>query len=96
MQEIVLKLVELDFKDKLESVFGQFSKEVEMEIQKGNIRSVSPLNIVFSIMSLNINFFILKPIILEALGMDEDHFNQLAIKRKEENVMTILNSLRPL
>lgn len=83
------------FKDKMTMVFGQFEKEIEMEVQKGNIRPVSPLDIVLSITALNVNFFILKPIMLEILGLDKDQFNQFASKRKEENVTTILNSLRP-
>jgi len=84
------------FKDKIGSVFTRFSKELEMEIQKGNIRPVSPLDILISAMSLNISFFILKPIMIEALAMDDEQFDQFTIKRKEENVTTILNSLRPL
>jgi len=83
------------FKDKLGTIFHQFTAELEVEIQKGNVRPVSPLDIVFSVLALNVSFFILKPIILETLGLDDDQFNQFAAKRKEENVATILNSLRP-
>lgn len=83
-------------KDKIGSVFSRFAQELEREIEKGNIRPISPLDLLFSAMSLNITFFILKPVLLETLGMDNEQFNQFALKRKEENVMTILNSLRPL
>ena len=36
------------FKDQIGTIFQQFSAELEMEIQKGNIRPVSPLDLVFS------------------------------------------------
>lgn len=81
-------------KGKIQTIFKQFEKEMDTEIQKGNIREITALNLFISILALNISVFLMKPMMTEALGMDENSFREFALKRKEENVITILNSLR--
>lgn len=76
-------------------IYSQFISEFEEEIQAGRIRKVSPVDIIFNALSLNLSVFILKPITMEFLDLDEKGFNEFAMNRKKENVKTVLNSLKP-
>lgn len=76
-------------------VFSQFVSEFNEEIKAGRIRNVSPVDILFNALALNLSVFILKPITMELLDLDEKGFQNFALNRKNENVITVLNSLKP-
>lgn len=75
--------------------YRQFCKELAIEIGKGTVRDISPLDIVLSVFSLNIVVFLMQPVFREVFGMDERAFRELADRRKKENVAIVLASLRP-
>ncbi|MBF9017412.1 MULTISPECIES: TetR/AcrR family transcriptional regulator [unclassified Oceanispirochaeta] len=76
-------------------VFSQFVSDFEKEIQAGRIRKVSPIDILFNALALNLSVFIMKPLTMELLGLHEEGFNDFAMNRKKENVKAVLNSLKP-
>ncbi len=70
-------------------------KELEFEIQQGNIRSVTFEDLILTIISLNMFLFVAKPLV-EALSQEcNTSFDELLQHRRDENVTVILNSLRP-
>ena len=78
-----------------ESVINQFNKELQAEIKKGTIRPISPMDLLLSIVYLNIILFIAKPLLETVLSISEDDYKKLIEKRKQENVLIILRSLKP-
>jgi TetR/AcrR family transcriptional regulator len=87
------------FKEKMSnnntSVYKQFVEDLEVEIEAGRIRQISVIDIIFMILTLNISVFLMKPMLMEILGLDEKGFGEFAENRKKENVMTIMKSLKP-
>jgi len=89
-----ISAIKEQLEDKVKIFFQQFEKELEAEIRKGKIRGITALDLFISILGLNISVFLMKPLMKEALAMDETSFREFAMKRKAENVTTILNSLK--
>lgn len=78
-----------------EQLFAQLSEELEIEIKAGRIRRISFMDLVISVLSLNISLFVLLPIGVTLLEMNEEQKNALLNHRRTENVDFILQSLRP-
>jgi AcrR family transcriptional regulator len=77
------------------NLFKGINKELQEEIEKGNIRPISIIDLLVSIISLNIIPFILKPIAQAVLEMNEQQVKIILEKRKEETIQTILARLKP-
>lgn len=77
------------------AVIGQLDEEVKDAIAKGIIRPIETIDLAMTIISLNIILFIMSPIFRTALQMTDEEFEKLVIRRKRENVTTILAALRP-
>lgn len=78
-----------------EKLFSLLSKELENEIKLGNIRKISLMDLIISMISLNIALFLMMPIAENILQLTENQKNELITYRKSENVDFILKSLRP-
>jgi AcrR family transcriptional regulator len=78
-----------------EDLFKQLNTELEAEIAAGRIRKITLLDLIFSIVSLNVSLFILMPIATEIFNMDDTQKKMLIEHRRDENVTIIINSLRP-
>jgi hypothetical protein len=76
-------------------LFADFQRELDLEIEKGNIRKMKVIDVVFSIVSLNIGLFIIGPILKELAGIGDEYFEEFIKHRKKENVNTIIRSLKP-
>lgn len=77
-------------------IYKEFASDLAVEIECGRIRDVSPVDILFNALALNVSVFLMKPVTMEMLGLDEEGFREFALNRKTENVITVLNSLKPL
>jgi AcrR family transcriptional regulator len=77
------------------TVLDQFESELSVEIEAGRIRPIAPLDLVLTILSMNVALFLARPILNELLGLDDASFKELVARRKKENVTFILNGLRP-
>lgn len=78
-----------------ERLFGILNKDMENEILQGRIRRISLIDLLISIISLNIALFLMMPIAESVLQLTELQKNELISRRKSENVDFILKSLRP-
>ncbi|MFW9596761.1 MAG: TetR/AcrR family transcriptional regulator [Paludibacter sp.] len=70
-----------------------FNTELQNEIKKGNIREISILDLLISMISLNIALFVAMPILKLVLGMDENQKTALLMHRRKEHVSFVLNSI---
>jgi len=78
-----------------EKLFGELNKELQVEIEQGNVRNVNLMDLLMSILSLNVALFMILPVIEKALQWDETQKEFMISHRRSENVAFILNSLRP-
>lgn len=77
------------------AIFGQLDKELEEEIRKGSIRPIKTIDLLFSIVSLNMVLFLAKPFIKTITNLSDEEYEAMVNHRKQENVLMILRSLRP-
>ena len=78
-----------------EQLFAELEKELQVEIKKGNIRDISMMDIIISMLSLNIALFVIMPIAEKMLQINEIQKEYMITHRRSENVEFILKSLRP-
>lgn len=62
-------------------------------VERGEIREVKTVDLVFSIASLNIMTFVSEPIVHEAMGLTDEEAEEFMRKRKSENIEMILSRL---
>jgi TetR/AcrR family transcriptional regulator len=76
-------------------LYSRLESALEEEISAGRIRSVSALDLIVTIVSLNAAVFIGAPIMKQAWGLGDEEFERLLDSRRRSNVEFVLNSLRP-
>jgi AcrR family transcriptional regulator len=72
-----------------------FTRQIREEIQKGNIREVDPLQVIFSIMGNVVFPFLAKPIVSYIGDLDQEGFRKFMEERKKivpEMIMAYLKS----
>ncbi len=79
----------------VEQIFSELSNDLKTEIENKRVRDVSLIDIIFSIISLNVALFIMMPVVESVLQLDENKKRELLLHRKKENVEFVLNSIRP-
>lgn len=77
------------------SLFTQLKSELEAEIKKGTIRPIEPIDLLLTLISLNVVLFIAHPILKVLTNVSDEEFTHMLERRKKENVIVILKSLRP-
>ncbi len=90
-----VKLLKTKLQDLPLQIILQMEKELEKEIEEGNIRSITLLDLIISIVSLNISLFLIFPVFENLLSWTEEQKKEILLLRKAENVKLIINSLRP-
>ncbi len=76
-------------------IFESLGKDLEREIKKGNIRPITPQDLLFTILSLNIFTFVAMPLYTMVLEVVESQRSYFLEQRKKDIVETVLKSLRP-
>lgn len=88
-----------DLKAKLAALpgpmFQQLEQQLQTEISQGRIRPIGAFDLILTMLSLNVMIFIGAPMIQNVLQFTDDQMNELYEHRKKENIITILNSLKP-
>ena len=74
--------------------FSKFVEQIEKEIKKRKIKSVSPSHLLLNMISLCIFPFIAKPMWMPASGMDETQFRLFMEQRKTEVPKFIIESIK--
>ena len=85
----------------LEKVWGgnkpkpaKFLQQIEKEVKKGTIKSISPVQLLMNMISMTIFPFIAKPMFQINIGLDELQFRSVMEQRKKEVPKFIIDSIR--
>ena len=78
-----------------EKLIIELNEELQVEIEKGNVREISLIDLIVTMLSLNVALFIMLPVVEKALQWDEPQKEFMISHRRSENVDFILKSLRP-
>lgn len=70
-------------------------EDLEIEVAKGNVRPVEPLDLLLDVVSMNVFLFIGRPMIQAVTNVNAEEFEKVIEMRKKEHVRLILDSLRP-
>ena len=73
----------------------KIGKELEDEIEKGNIAEISLMDLLLTIGSLNLGFVIIISILKNVMSYSEEQIDSIMKTRKKEIVTTILKKLEP-
>jgi len=76
-------------------VFMNFQEQLDKEVALGNIRQVKIIDLIYSMLALNISIFIIGPIMKSFAGLTDEMYENLIANRRKENVDLLLVSLRP-
>lgn len=79
----------------LPAILSGLDKKLQVEIKKKTIRNISTLDLLLSIISLNMILFLSIPILKMKLNISEKEIEEMIENRKKENVLIILKSLKP-
>jgi len=75
--------------------FKAFNEELTKEIAAGKVRPIEAMDLIFTILSLNLSSFLLKPVFQLVSGKTDSEYTIYLEKRKKEIVRIILNSIKP-
>lgn len=90
-----IKLLKEKLRTLPEKLFTMMSTELEAEIKAGRVRQIEFMDIVITIVSLNVALFTMVPVAVSILGIDDITKDFMLKHRREENVKLILSYLRP-
>ena len=71
-----------------------FLKQIQEEVEKGNIKPISPLHLLMNLISMTIFPFIAKPMFQLNLGLDEFQFRHAMEQRRKEIPKFIIDAIR--
>ena len=75
-------------------IFGKKEKEMHEEIEKGAARPVSTLNVILTLVSLDMAPFIIAPVLQRVLDLTDEQLDEQLDKRKPEVVEILLRQIR--
>ena len=71
-----------------------FLKKVEMAMENGTIKKISPIQLLLNLLSMCIFPFVAKPLILVNVELDEFQFRSIMEQRKKEIPRFIIDSIK--
>lgn len=78
----------------IQDELSRLQVSIDKEISKGSIQKITAINLLMSIVSLNVFVFIATPVLRMMTGNSEAEYNKFLADRKKENIETILSRLR--
>lgn len=76
-------------------IIRRMSEELNEAIARGEVRPITVLDLILTILSLNVMPQLLRPVLEEVMPLPPEEVQKLIARRKKENVQVIINSLRP-
>ena len=76
------------------SIMESFQKQINSEIKKGNIKSISAEQLLINIQSLSIFPFIAKPMLKKVMQKSEKDYQEMIQVRKKELATFIINAIK--
>lgn len=71
-------------------IYANFEKDIQKAVSDGIIRPVTPANLLYDVVTLNVCSFIVQPLASQVLGLSKEEYQVFINQRKAENVETIL------
>lgn len=90
-----IKLLREKLHDIPEQLFGQLNAEIDAEIAAGRIRKVNLMDLIATMVLLNVSLFLLMPVAAEAIPLTNSQKEMMYQHRRIEHVNIILNHIRP-
>lgn len=85
--------------DKLQAIpvklFSELNEELQTAIAQGKIRKIDLIDLIVSMVTMNVAIFVMMPVVENILSLDEAKKELMIQHRRAENVDFILKSLRP-
>lgn len=78
-----------------EQLFEKLSNELQVEIDAGRVRDINAVDLIVTVVSMNVALFTIFPIASKVLNFSEEQIKMLLYHRREENVNVVLGYLRP-
>lgn len=78
-----------------EQLFEKLSNELQVEIDAGRVRDINAVDLIITVVSMNVALFTIFPIASKVLNFSEEQIKMLLYHRREENVNVVLGYLRP-
>lgn len=75
-------------------IFGKINEALHEEIEKGAARPVSTLNVILTLVSLDMAPFIIAPVLQRVLDLTDEQLDEQLDKRKPEVVEILLRQIR--
>lgn len=72
----------------------KFLEQIEIEVDKGTIKRISPLHLLMNLISMTIFPFVAKPMFQKNLGLDELQFRSVMEQRKKEIPRFIIDAIK--
>jgi len=76
------------------SVLLQLNSDLEKEVEKGTIRPISGVDLLLTVISLNIAPFLINPILQKALNLSNEDIALALEHRKKETIDIVLSRLK--
>lgn len=90
----LINLFMKEIKPKAALVFSQLEKDLNEEIEKGNISPISIYDLLLTIISLDVAHFVIMPFYNIIMGDKESSVKEVLDNRKTEVIRTVLARLR--
>lgn len=78
----------------IRETLGKLTEAIKTEIEKGTIRPINPIDLLMSIISMNMFVFVAEPMIKLIINGGDAEYKAILEHRKQENIETILSRLR--
>jgi len=78
-----------------EKLFSLMNRELEIEIEAGRIKKIQFVDIVVTIVSLNVALFTMLPVASSVIQLTEEQQKFMMAHRRSENVNVVLSYLKP-
>ena len=75
------------------SLFESLNTDLQAEIAAGRVRQITIIDLIFTVISINISLFLLLPVAAEIMTMDEKQKEFVINHRRDEHVKLILNGI---
>ncbi|MCD8101913.1 MAG: TetR/AcrR family transcriptional regulator [Alistipes sp.] len=90
-EEKLRSILVAHIKDKSEFVIGSLAREMEKEVAGGKVRHMDPLDLIVSMISLNVFSVVCSQVLSGVLGIDR---NEFLARRKKVNTDLIISRLK--
>ena len=78
-----------------EKLFSMMNRELEIEIEAGRVKEIQFVDIIITIISLNVALFTMLPVVSHIVELTDEQQKFMLAHRRSENVNVVLSYLKP-